>query len=275
MKKMLVVLLVLTSSIMASENNVCLEVSGTVKVAKASLSEVSISLYKNGAFQSELATTQSGSFSLRFETNNQYEMLISKIGYFPQRVVFNTFGMENDKDYLSYRFAVELFPVIEGIDARLFDHPIAELEYNSYTDDLEKIYNSETLENINKFVVEYEQVKEVLYSKNIKNGDFAFLNKEYEKAIILYNKAIEFNPDNYYPDEQIVMIERIVNQNIRYQLKYDNRIAEADTHYKNKAYQKARKYYKRALRFKEDNYPMAQISTIDKAVSVKKVSAID
>lgn len=273
MKKMLFVLLILSSSIMARENNVCLEVSGIVKVAKTTLDEVSISLYKNGTFQSALATAEGGSFSLHFETNNQYEMKISKEGFFPQRVVFNTFGMENNEDYLTYRFAVELFPVVEGVDARLFEHPIAELEYNSYTDDLEKIYNSKTIESINAFVTEYEKVKQVLYSNTIQKADKAFLNQEYEKAIVLYNKAIDFNPDNYYPDERIVMIERIMAQNIRFQLKYQNRIAEADVHYKNKEYLKARKDYQRALKFKDDSYALAQISAIDKGVSAKDIMA--
>ncbi|WP_372641132.1 hypothetical protein [Ancylomarina sp.] len=124
-----------------------------------------------------------------------------------------------------------------------------------------------------KFVAEQKALK-AEYNRFINLGDVQFKKKEYSNAVALYEKAIELDAEESYPQLQIQVInEAIANEkelaaNKLKQKEIDDKynllVDSGDKQLKDGEYSQANKNYKEALALKPDeSHPKAQLLKIE------------
>ncbi len=108
------------------------------------------------------------------------------------------------------------------------------------------------------------------YTVQIQKADSLFTGQKFEEAKAHYAKALELNKDEVYPTEQIKKINVLLSK--RVDVNYSNKIKEADSFFKNKQYNKAKKAYVDAGNIKpNESYPKTKISEITIAATKVKV----
>ncbi len=266
-------LFILTAGISAVGNDFCLNVKGTIKYDRVSVEQVSIEINKSGTNDTLIFTDVRGKFNVDLEKNSEYEFIVSKDGYYSQKIFFNT-QLDNIEDYTwGYKFIVDLIPSVNSSYSRLFDEPLGHIKYNSYTDCFENELNPLIATKYEEFFSNYEDEKDSTFDKVISEADSAFANKKYDLATQLYAKATILDSYSNYPDIQMDMIESIKIQDARIQFRYDKNIEQADDYYAIKKFDKAKKLYCKAYKLKAEEYPKIQMSKIKKIVSLKDVIA--
>jgi tetratricopeptide (TPR) repeat protein len=275
MKNLLVLLVLLTSELFAGENKGCVEFFGTVSSDQFSVSDVSIELIKNGSPESSFYNNNGGDFGIRFEKDNLYEVKISKKGYFSQKFEVDTKGVEGDDGMFTCKFAIDLVPFVDGVDAQIFNQPVAVIKYNPRTDDFERIIDKQMMVKIRQFFDSYESRKEVIYKTLVASADNAASNKDYKLAKELYSNAVKLESNDDYADIQLEMIDKIIAQELRIQILYEKNIADADVYLTQKDYKKAKKLYEKALLLKDETYPKEQIAALNKTILQEEELAAD
>jgi len=97
------------------------------------------------------------------------------------------------------------------------------------------------------------------YEYSMKEGDFAFENKEYEVALFNYKKAFEINSDKDL-EEKISQTENLLTET---RTSYNDNLSKADIAYKNKDFKQAKIYYKNAYENIKTDYALSQIKFIE------------
>ncbi|PKP12111.1 MAG: hypothetical protein CVU09_01040 [Bacteroidetes bacterium HGW-Bacteroidetes-4] len=269
MKKHLILLLVLILSVYTTlysqKDQGYLEVKGTVKVDREGLSGAKINLYKNGTKDKVFIADDAGRFEFRLDLNSNYDLVFSKRGYFSKKLFFNTHVPPEDVGIWNYKFAIELIPEIEGFNASLFNEPIGKFEFNDRMGDFDydEVYTSNMQKRIKALMAEYEKARREAFKKLIAQADDFFNNKDYDQAIEFYDKAIDLDPFDPYPDDQIFMIGKIIQKDQNVEKNYQKNIELADQHFRDEFYGNAQKYYQRAIKYKNEKYPNDQLALIE------------
>tara|TARA_Y100000589_G_C27195183_1_gene646520 strand:+ start:897 stop:5894 length:4998 start_codon:yes stop_codon:yes gene_type:complete len=105
------------------------------------------------------------------------------------------------------------------------------------------------------------------YNQLISQADAAKASKQWLKAKELFKKAANVLPSESYPQQQIDDINIKMKQSALddIQKQYDKIIAQADNFYKDKNYNRAIEYYRRAQTIRpSDSYPPEQIRKLEK-----------
>ena len=116
-----------------------------------------------------------------------------------------------------------------------------------------------------------EKANRALYNNAIDTADSLYNLKKYNDAISFYQKALQYEPQEKYPKDQIVKIRGILSREdlnqkrlLQQQTDYDQVIAQADDAFNRKSYQAARSLYQKALQiYPGQDYPVSQIKKID------------
>lgn len=107
------------------------------------------------------------------------------------------------------------------------------------------------------------------YENAINKADSLYSAKSYAPAKKHYQKALEFKPDEAYPQEQIEKIEQVMKEIARKKAKenekkYKAYINKADKLFDNEEYKKAKNFYQKALDIKpQKQHPQNRIAEID------------
>lgn len=243
-----------------------LEVKGTVKFERESLVDAKVNLIKDGVKDKVFSTDFEGKFTVRLDLNCVYELVFSKQGFFSKKLIFTTKVPSEDVGIWNNKFAIELIPEIEGFDASLFDEPIGKFEFNATVGDFDYdlVYTTNMQKRIKALMLQYEKARKESFNKIIAQADDAFNDKQYDSAIELYNKAIDLDPYDPYPDDQIVMIDNILKQDENAEKNYEKNVKEADQYFQQQDYINAQKFYNRALKYRDKQYPKDQLAAIEK-----------
>jgi tetratricopeptide (TPR) repeat protein len=192
--------------------------------------------------------------------------VFTKSGYFSKKLFFKTNVPPEDVGIWNNKFAIELIPEIEGFNASLFNEPIGKFEFNSKIGDFDydEVYTANMQKRIKALMREYEKAKREAFNKIIAQADDMFNKKEYDQAIEFYDKAIDLDPYDPYPDDQIYMIGKIIQKDQNAEKNYQKNIEIADKSFQSTDYIDAKKYYNRALKYKNEKYPNEQLALCDK-----------
>lgn len=241
-----------------------LEVKGTIKVDRENLENAKINIYLNGNKEKVYTTNDRGKFEFNIDLNKEYDIVVSKQGYYSKILYINSKIPTADVGIWKYAFAMELIPEIEGFDASLLDEPIGKIRfYEKFGDfDYDEEYTLSIQKRYREMLRAYEKARREAYKKTVAKADDAFNNKDYDTAIELYNKAIDIDPYELYPDDQLYAIGKIIAEDEKNEEKYEENIAKADEYFNNKEYGDAQKYYERALNYKNEKYPKNQLASI-------------
>ncbi len=242
-----------------------LTLKGTIKVERSGLSGAKVLVFQKGVQIKSYPADSKGKFEFSIDLNSEYEIVISKQGYYSKRLYFNTNVPKDELGVWKYPFMVSMIPVVEGFDASLLDKPIGKIMYvdKNGTFDYDEDYTFNMLKQLEALMKQYEKARHEAYKKMIAQADKAFNDKDYDQAMELYDKAIDLDPYDTYPDDQMEMIGKIIRQDQNAQKNYDDNVAQADALYHEKDYINSKKYYNRALNYVEKQYPKDQIALID------------
>lgn len=134
-------------------------------------------------------------------------------------------------------------------------------------------YPTQQVELINKLLAEQQKAeaerkaKEENYRKAIARADQLFNNQQYDDATVAYREALNYLPDEKYPQDKIAEINQIKQQKER-EANYRKAIQSADAAYGKKNYQEAKLYYQQALTIvPNDRYATEQLQKTEKAIS--------
>ncbi len=111
-----------------------------------------------------------------------------------------------------------------------------------------------------KKLQEAAQLKQGKYLEAIKSADLHFANQEYEEALSFYRNAANVDDEQKYPNDQILKINSILQNNNANQLAYEQAIVKADQQLNYQKFKEALAQYEAALSIKpQDNYANTQI----------------
>lgn len=246
-----------------------LEIKGTIRIDREALSGAKVDVFQNGTKTITYTCDMGGKFEGVIELNKEYNLTVRKEGFFSKILYINTSVPPEDAGIYSYRFGMELFPFIENFDASLLKEPIGKIEFvEDFGDfDYDQAYTKAQQKKLAAMMRDYEKSREEYWNQVINQADDAFKSKDYELAQSLYNKAIELDPYDPYPDDQLYQIGKVLSKDQKNQGKYDETIALADRQLSAEAYDLAKKTYNKAILLMDKQYPKDKIAYIDDFLS--------
>ncbi len=266
-----IILIVSITNVFSQADQGSLGIKGSVKVDRTAMQGAKLIVIKNGVKEKTYTSDAKGKFEFSIDLNAQYEIVVAKQGYYSKKLSFNTRVPKDEVGIWSYKFVMTMIPTIDGFDASLLDKPIGKIMYVDKVGefDYNEAYTFNMLKKLEALMKAYEKARTQAYKKIIAQADAAFNNKDYDLSVELYDKAIDLDPYETYPDDQIVMIGKIIHQDENAEKNYAKNIAEADKYFKSIDYPNAKKYYNRALNYLSNPYPEDQLALIEKILNDK------
>ena len=248
-----------------------LKISGKVKTGKDNIANATINLYENNNKINTAVSNSNGDFSFNLDFNKIYTLEVSSNNYVPKKVLIDTKVPEKDLIY-KYSFTVDLFIKIDGVDYSALNKPVTKIVYNEEADafDYDIPYTETMRKEIDKIISQIESNKKQAYNQIIAKADELFKNEQYEEAINYYEKAIDLDPYNDYPDKQIMRCEKLIAQKRNAETNYNKFIAQGDNLFNKQDYINAKTAYQNALNIKPaEQYPKQKLAEIDKLIADK------
>ncbi len=257
------------SNVSAQKVKGYLTIRGTVKIERDNFAISKVKVYVDGSLDKIYDADKTGKFTFNLDLNKNIVLEVTRQGYYSKKLEFNTNVPVEDVGIWNYKFSVELLPEVEGFDATIMGQPIGKIKFVDKMGDFDydEAYTAEMQKRIKAMMKDYEQKRAAMYEKIIAQADEQFSQANYDDAIGLYDKAIDIDPYDPYPDNQINAIKKILAKNQNIEKNYQKNIQMADGFFNTQQYENARMYYKRALTYKDDQYPKNQLLQIDKILS--------
>ncbi|NMD01254.1 MAG: hypothetical protein GYA62_16250, partial [Bacteroidales bacterium] len=265
------------SIISFGQKNGYLKISGQVKSGKSKISNANINLFENSNKISSTVSSTNGDFTFNLDYDKLYTIEISATDYASKKVLVDTKIPEKDLIY-KYTFTVELFQKVDGVDYSALNKPVTKIVYNSEADafDYDLPYTESMRKQIEQITSQIESVKKQSYNQIVAKADEKFKNQEYEDAITLYEKAIDIDPYNDYPDKQIMQCEKLIAQVRSNETNYNKFISQGDNLFNKQDYKNAKTAYQNASNIKPTEiYPKTKIAEIDKLLAQSQEQAKD
>jgi tetratricopeptide (TPR) repeat protein len=132
----------------------------------------------------------------------------------------------------------------------------------------EEAYPEQKIEEIEKILSLIAMTK-AAYDQFILDADAHFTAEEYEEAKSDYQLAIEQLPNEDYPRQKIMEIDRILADIARKKAQFDNIIAQANQSFDKKEYETSLAEYQEALSIlPEEAYPQQRITEINELLAL-------
>jgi tetratricopeptide (TPR) repeat protein len=129
-------------------------------------------------------------------------------------------------------------------------------------------YPKRMLEKIDIALMDVDQANRSSYEFSIEKADELFNQQDYEKAMVEYQKALLFKPDEEYAKQRISDINNALNLRKTQEEAYTQAISKADNLFKEERYEEARDEYNRAIGIKSlEQYPKVKVEEINNILS--------
>lgn len=129
-------------------------------------------------------------------------------------------------------------------------------------------YPKRMLEKIDIALMDLSKANRSSYEFVIALADKLFNQQDYEQAIVEYNSALRFKPDEAYARQRISDINNALSLRKTQEEAYVQSIAKADEQYKEQLYEEARDEYTRATGIKPlEQYPKVKVEEINTLLS--------
>jgi tetratricopeptide (TPR) repeat protein len=122
-----------------------------------------------------------------------------------------------------------------------------------------------------KNLLQSAQQKESKYNAAISTADKYFANQEYQEALSSYREAANIDTDQKYPNDQILKINNILQNQNSNQLAYEQAISQADQQLNYQKFSEALSQYEKALSIKpNDSYAQTQVTKMEGFIEKEK-----
>lgn len=244
---------------------------------------VIVSVIQKGDTIDQTYTSRSGKYNLETPCNfkEKIEVHFNKPGYVGKFVTFDLKNLlkEDMSDTSEFRplesLDLDLFKEIPTADFSFLESaPIAKFYWdvrsfnvafdNRYTSNIRK-----KIEAVLEAVDDQELETQYKYEHTIEEADKNFELKHYDRALMLYEEALEMYPSEVYPKERIEEIRSIfshVEDEMLSKLEayYQKELKIADSLFEIQKYQAAKKHYRNANNAKpSEQYPRERITEVE------------
>lgn len=114
------------------------------------------------------------------------------------------------------------------------------------------------------------------YTTALNTGDQLFASKEYERALVAYQEAVDIKTNEKYPAEQIARINKLLSDLHSADENYSKAIADAEISFNAKKYTEAIASYTSASKIKPaETYPKSQVEKTNGLVAEQKKADAD
>ncbi len=267
----LLIIIFFSSELLFSQKQGYLRISGQVKSGKDKIANATINLYENNTKINSITSNANGDFTFNLNFDKVYMIEVSATNYVSKKVLVDTKVPDKELIY-KYTFTVDLFVQVDGVDYSILNKPVTKIVYNDEADafDYDLPYTESMRKEIDKIVSQIENNRKQAYNQIIAKADELFKNQQYHEAITLYEKAIDIDPYNDYPDKQIMACEKMINQLKNNENNYQKFITQGDNLFSKQDYVNAKNAYQNALNLKpSEQYPKNKIAEIDKLIAEK------
>ena len=134
-------------------------------------------------------------------------------------------------------------------------------------------YPTQRINDIAKIIADQDKLasdqkaKQDAYNAAIIKADNLFKSQQYDQALIAYNEATSYKPEEQYPYTKKDEIAKIKKQQ-EIEANYKKAITEGDSYFNQKSFEQAKTSYNKALSFKNnDAYATSQIAIADKEIA--------
>ncbi len=274
-------------------------VAGRITTEQGAVGGAVIKLFRNGQAMLDYQVDNTGRFNLRFEFNNEYELIFIRPDNFPQKYrVSTTVPVEvlrRDRKFPPYPLDVNLFTEIKGLNTSFAEHTVLRIFYSADVDNFihEVYYNNAQIKKlIEQAILQSQSVSredDLLkrltaselaalrrdYDTVLKKAGAEFDNGDYLLALDDYKMASRIFPSEKFPKDRIAEIRDLIAvlgleaELERQQAeKYAQLISQADQQFKAREYPASRENYTQALYVRPDDaYATGQIAEIERLIA--------
>lgn len=262
---LLAIILMAGNAVAQKQPRSYVKITGNVKEGKKSLTGVTIDVFDGPTKSGTVTSKTLGRFAFNLNFDKIYIVFFKKSGFVTKKVEINTFVEEKDINW-SYTFEMQMIEMVEGLDISPLKQPVAKIVYDESEGDFafDEVYLKTMQAKLTKMMAQQKKLKSKQYSNIIASADNNFRNKNYEKAITLYEKALDLDPYADHPYNQIDKCEQLMRAPKVNTEDYKKVILMADESFKNKDYIKAIGLYEQAMDIDPyADYPDNQIDKCD------------
>lgn len=254
---------------------------------------VNVSLVNNGKVIVSAVTSSNGKYDLKAEVpyNGNYQVVYSKPGFVTKKVAISTakVNIEDFPDGAEPPIPVldmDLFSEKPNVDfSFLNNEPVASFFWDEakFTMNFDRDASAKTKKKIEDALASAGNKAaedEAKYQAAVKAGEGLYNQKKYEEALAKYEEASSIKPKEPIPLAKITELDKLIkdqkNQalaNAQLETEYKNLIVAADNLRDQKKYTESLAKYNEALKKKDDAYPKAEITKLNKLIEDQKAAA--
>ena len=203
------------SNVSAQKVKGYLSIKGTIKIEHDNFAVSKVKVFVDGSLDKIYDADKTGRFGFNIDLNKQVVLEICRQGFYSKKLEFNTNVPVEDVGIWNYKFSIELLPEVDGFDASILNQPIGKIKFIEKIGDFDydEAYTAEMKKRLKDMMKDYEQKRRATFDRLIAEADAQFSQANYEEAVELYTKAIDVDPYDPYPDNQISAIKKILAKN--------------------------------------------------------------
>ncbi len=258
---------------MTSAQKNYVEVDGIIEYHnRIPLPGATLTLYDGNRKVKTQKSDQEGHYNFILEYNKNYILEISKKDLVTKRVKYNTVMPPKSKGGWWVGIPINLYEVCPGIDASVFDNPVAIIRYDKGKREFEADpkYDNRMRSRVRSFESKNDACLEDKFVKLVRDAERLAKDNKYDEARELFKEASEQRPWEPYPKEKLDELQASVAKQDAKKSMYDQNIALADKLMNEGNYIAAKSYYKRASSVRpSESYPGQKIREIDGKLAKK------
>lgn len=193
-----------------------IRLEGDIQDENGPLGSVTILIYNDARLIRTLGTDAEGQYATDLEFNKNYFISFGKAGYVSKHIQIYTTGVKRPNDYTPLKARLVLFKPVDGVDYSVLSQPILKYAYNAQLDifEYDKLHYESMQAQLNVIYETEQKIRDAdaYYEKAIKNGDRAFLKKDWLNALGYYKEAANYKANQPYPEQRIYEITLILKQ---------------------------------------------------------------
>ncbi|MFH2144330.1 MAG: hypothetical protein ABIJ97_18025, partial [Bacteroidota bacterium] len=249
------------------------DIKVTVKYGKNLVEGAIIDLYDGSIKLNTYTTNFSGKIDIKLDFDKEYTLSISKENLVTKKVTINTTINKGKEFVYPYKFTIELFDYVKGLDISALSKPVTKIKYFDNLDDFDfdPDYTESMRKEIEKIMSQLDFLTKKNYTDLIQEADALFRGKKYKEAHDKYEDAIYYAPEfDYYPEEQLDKCLKLMAQQESGEKEYEKLIQTADNYFNAANYNVAKTDYQSASKLKPtEQYPKDKIAECDKLLAEK------
>ncbi len=204
-------------------------IGGRVEDDYLKLSDVAVSLVRNGKLVKKIITNDNGEFIFQLQPDNEYFLEINKEGYASKKIYISTYEMPDNLDInWTTGIVVDLFKNDLGLNVSILRNPIGKIYYfqDKKTLDYDRDYTRSIQNELDSLQFELNKKREI------------FRKQEAQRLAEEKRKQQQLDEENERKRKEEELKARVMAQNLERQKKAD-KISRDSTYRANKAQQLA------------------------------------